>query len=111
MTAGNTIYLDDDASGIGWFFDETPADDAEFRVVDKVFEALEDGPAYGRVDLLTVIMHEFGHLLGEDDRDSSSDRDDLMSGRLAPGVRRRALSDPLDDASGLHDVAWNPLED
>jgi hypothetical protein len=30
LTSGNTIWLDDNAAGWGWFVDPTPSDDSEF---------------------------------------------------------------------------------
>ena len=44
--------------------------------------------AVSRVDLLTAVMHEFGHVLGE----GHSAGDDVMEERLSPGTRRLPLS-------------------
>ncbi|WP_407493414.1 hypothetical protein [Pseudooceanicola sp. MF1-13] len=51
-----TIYVDADAAGHGWFIDETPGDDVEF----------EDGTGPDGIDLLSALIHEIGHALGED---------------------------------------------
>ncbi len=88
LATGTTVYLDVDAAGVGWFFDDTPEDSAEFTVVDGAFAALEDGPAAGRVDLLSVLAHELGHVLGEDDLYDPEDADDWMYHELAVGARR-----------------------
>jgi hypothetical protein len=90
LTAGNVITLDDDAGGWGWFVDPTPLKDEEFTpsAVDRVFAALGDGPAAGRMDLLTVVMHELGHIAGLDDLDATGGPEQLMTGLLATGVRR-----------------------
>ena len=74
LTAGGVITLDDDAAGHGWYLDPTPQADEEFSVssVDGVFAALGDGPAAGRIDLLTVLLHELGHIAGLDDLDAAS---------------------------------------
>ncbi|MDH3536046.1 MAG: matrixin family metalloprotease, partial [Gammaproteobacteria bacterium] len=66
----NTIYIDYNAAGHGWYVDSSPFDTAEF------------GDADGRMDLLSVLVHEFGHLLGDDHDDSA-----LMDRYLEAGVR------------------------
>ncbi len=45
-------------------------------------------PALGHVDLLTVVTHEFGHLLGLDSVSPALMPHDWMTATLAPGVRR-----------------------
>ena len=45
-----------------------------------------DPRAVDRIDLLTVVEHELGHIAGLDDLDALAD--DLMSGVLGVGVRR-----------------------
>ena len=78
----NTIYLDRDAAGHGWFVDPTPAVDEEFSSSG----AAVDPRAVDRIDLLTVIEHELGHLAGLSDLDASLET--LMSDSLPTGVRR-----------------------
>jgi hypothetical protein len=65
---GDTVLLDRDAAGHGWFVDPTPEDDAEFAAgaVDFQLEA-RDGAAASRIDALTVVMHELGHVMGHPD--------------------------------------------
>ena len=84
---GDTILIDTDAAGYGWFVDSTPYDNTEFRPqnVDGELLAIPSSPAYGDMDLLTVVMHELGHVLGFEDLDSRTD--DLMSATLDAGVR------------------------
>ncbi|MEI7702629.1 MAG: hypothetical protein WCK86_22735, partial [Planctomycetia bacterium] len=42
----------------------------------------------GTMDLLTVLTHEMGHVLGLSDLDGQSTPDSLMAGTLQPGQRR-----------------------
>jgi len=63
------VLIDLDAAGHGWFIDATPADDLEFRTAEGLTERARSGDAAGRMDLLTVVMHEFGHILGLSDLD------------------------------------------
>src|SRR5262249_110348 len=53
----NTITLDANAAGWGWFVDPTPQSDSEFTTPGNQGEQ-------NRIDLLTVLDHELGHLLG-----------------------------------------------
>ena len=65
---GATIWIDSDADGHGWFVDATPSDGAEFGVPVGANRLLADAAseAFGRIDLLTVLVHEIGHVLGLD---------------------------------------------
>ena len=83
------IHVDSNAAGYGWFIDTTPADDVEFDWVRTDSERLarDSSDAYGRIDLLTVVMHEMGHVLG---KDHVADADGLMSNQLPLGTRRLA---------------------
>jgi hypothetical protein len=75
LASGNTIYLDVNAAGWGWFVDTTPADDSEFSTPGNQGEQ-------GHMDLLTVVMHEMGHVLGLD-----HDAKGVMQETLDPGTR------------------------
>ncbi len=92
-TSGKTVLIDRDAAGYGWFVDPTPSDNAEFaeRLGPDTLAAAQDSPAAGRVDLLTTVMHEMGHVLGY--RDDSSG--DLMDAVLPLGVRRTVAVDEV----------------
>jgi hypothetical protein len=82
LTLGNSIFLDDDAAGYGWFIDPTPSADEEFRIaVGGMLYAGPPSPAAGRFDLLTALGHELGHVLGFDHGTS------IMTGVLLPGER------------------------
>jgi hypothetical protein len=89
LAGTNTVWLDDDAAGYGWFIDATPWDDSEFvQQSSGQFEAGDGSPAAGRMDLLTVVMHELGHVLGLPDLDPQQHPDALMSATLWHSLRR-----------------------
>jgi hypothetical protein len=85
--AGRTILIDADAAGQGWFIDSTPYENSEFRPQGKYGElvAMASSPAIGDMDLLTVVMHEMGHVLGFEDLNPEANL--LMSGTLDAGER------------------------
>jgi len=89
LAGGGTIYLDRDAAGHGWFVDNTPAKDEEFARFDTLNQLRAIDPrAVDRMDLLTVVEHELGHIAGLDDLDSFASS--LMSNSLDNGIRRAA---------------------
>jgi hypothetical protein len=90
LAAADTIWLDRDAAGHGWFVDQTPADTSDLRGTELI-------PFYaGEVDLLTVMAHELGHVLGYDD----SGTDGLMAEYLGTGVRRLPTPQDMENAMG-----------
>ena len=91
---GTTIYLDRDGGGHGWFVDPTPLQDEEF--VDGV--ARPGSAAAGKLDLVSVIAHEMGHLAGLDDVAAA---DDLMGGTFVPGQRRWETTESVDPDRSL----------
>jgi V8-like Glu-specific endopeptidase len=74
------VLISADAAGYGWSVAAAPGATA----------------AAGRMDLLTTVLHEMGHLAGLPDREGSSA--DLMFDTLAPGVRK---TQALDQAFAL----------
>ena len=76
MAAGQTITLDDNAAGWGWFVDQTPGDDSEYLGPGNQGEQ-------NRMDLLTVLEHEVGHLLGYEHQSTG-----VMIDTLPAGTRR-----------------------
>jgi len=78
--SGNTIQIDLNAAGWGWFIDATPGDDAEF---DGLLRALDGSEAANRIDLLSVVLHEMGHALGLGHDDASG----IMNDTLGLGER------------------------
>ena len=72
------ITIDDDASGYGW--------------------SLYGTNLPGRMDLLTAVLHEMGHVLGHDDDYDPDHSGDIMSGTLA---RSRTRTLPADESALL----------
>jgi hypothetical protein len=121
ITVGDQITISRDAAGWGWFIDPTPYDDSEFTLpTGNGVAATPASPSYGRMDLLTVEMHELEHVLGVADSSTG-----LMSEKLIAGIRlapARAAAQVFDSATGtflgvdelellrgLHDGLSNPL--
>jgi VCBS repeat-containing protein len=99
QATSGTVLIDVNGAGYGWYVDATAADDLEFglKLSELELMATATSPALGRMDLLTVVMHELGHVLGYQDLDSSSDA--LMGGTLDAGTRR--LNDSTAESSKL----------
>jgi predicted outer membrane repeat protein len=74
LASHDTIFVDRDAFGYGWSTGSTVTE--------------------GQYDLLTVLEHEMGHLLGLEDLDDSID--DLMSETLEQGERRSIDAEVID---------------
>jgi hypothetical protein len=100
LAVDDTVIIDVDAAGHGWFIDDTPYQDSEFVPGGNDEELLANaaGPADGDMDLLTVVMHELGHVFGYQDLDPADNPTDLMSAELDEGVRR--LPDGASAAQG-----------
>jgi len=77
-TDGDTIFIDRDGDSRGWYIDPTPRNDAEFAPGSSITPA--------GFDLLTVLMHEFGHILGYGDLELGTG--DLMTESIGTGSRR-----------------------
>ena len=89
---GNCIFLDTDAAGHGWFVDSTPACDEEFAPSQSSRQLRAvDWRALDQIDLLTVVEHELGHIVGFDDLYTLTDN--LMCSVLGAGTRRNPYRD------------------
>ncbi len=97
-TAGRSIVLDHDAAGNGWFVDPTPWDHGEFAGSEGAVHVAH-GVASDRIDLLTTLTHEFGHLLGMDDLRQVNH---VMNHELEVG--RRLLPDASDKNTQCFDI-------
>jgi hypothetical protein len=90
MAFPGAIWIDQNAAGFGWYLDPTPAEDSEFP-------ATPGSPAYGKIDLLTVVEHELGHELGLADDTGA----DLMGIFLPAGVRRTPTAHEMGNATPM----------
>jgi hypothetical protein len=73
LAAPGAAWINVTAAGLPWFLDPSPATDALFAA----------GLVRGQVDLLTVVAHELGHVLGLDYEGGEG----IMTGSLVAGVR------------------------
>jgi membrane-associated phospholipid phosphatase len=87
--AGGVVWLDDNAAGWGWFVDPMPRSDSEFTTPGNQGEQ-------GRMDLLTVLEHEIGHLLGREHEATG-----VMQATLTAGTRRNIRPGFVTDAGAL----------
>jgi hypothetical protein len=94
QTTGSQITLDADAAGHGWFIDYTPYLNEEWLPTSNPneWQAKPGSEAEGRMDLLSVLLHEYGHVLG---LEHTADAHDFMATTLQPGVRRLPSADEL----------------
>jgi hypothetical protein len=94
QTFGTSITLDANGAGWGWFVDSTPNDNSEFASrISPTDLVATSGAAAGHMDLLTVVEHELGHVIGLEHNDEPGD---VMNHDLNLGERR--LPDATDVA-------------
>jgi len=88
------------AGSWSWFVDCTPFKHEEFNPGSAYagFTALPKSAAYGNMDLLTVFIHEIGHVIGLGHEDLLGDCD-VMAPYLEAGVRRLPTSENLSAAN------------
>jgi membrane-associated phospholipid phosphatase len=94
--ADGVIWLDDNAAGWGWSVDRTPRNDFEFTRRGNRGEK-------NRMDLLTVLEHEVGHLLGYDHEPGG-----VMAESLAAGVREAPAQSRIDPAGLVAALGGDP---
>ena len=105
QTVGDTVLIDIDAAGHGWFVDLTASDDSEFGLQPDPGKlvAEETSPAFGRMDLLTVVMHELGHVVGFDHMDIEG----IMGETLETGTRYIFNQETTRRIPSMHDHSNN----
>ncbi len=85
QASGSTIVIDAGAAGYGWFVDTTPHENEEFQLIgNDGLLASGDSAASGHMDLLSVVLHELGHVVGME----HGGDDELMDVSLSTGIRR-----------------------
>jgi hypothetical protein len=88
--SSSAVQLDGTAAGYGWFVDATAMEDSEFNVAvpKRELQATEYSTAFGKVDLLTVIMRELGSVYRQGKDSIPQTLEALMQSTLGPSVRR-----------------------
>ena len=86
QTLGTQISLDPTAQSLGWYLSPAPNSNADFPLQTATgWDAASGTAAAQGVDLVTVMAHEFGHVLGLPDQ--TTQPGDIMYQSLGVGVR------------------------
>ena len=98
VTKGLDVIIDSTAKGYGWYVDATASTNEEYQVDNTGYRytALTEAKSANSIDLLTVLIHEMGNVLGVSHRQDN----DVMTLRINLGERRLPS---LEDAQYL---AW-----
>jgi hypothetical protein len=85
-----SVKIDETAAEYGWYSDLSPMEDSEFEVPvpNREMQAIEFSPAFGRMDLLTVVMRELGVTYRQGKKKLPTQLQPLMENTLSPAVRR-----------------------
>ncbi|MBI5429000.1 MAG: matrixin family metalloprotease [Nitrosomonadales bacterium] len=94
LTNASGITLDTNAANYNWYIDTTPGSNEEYLPTSNPYEwvAKAGSAAEGKMDMLSVLLHEYGHALGID---HSTDGHDYMATTLTPGVRRMPSAEEM----------------
>jgi hypothetical protein len=90
------IAIDANAAGHGWSVGSNPKDVPGSRLASRL--AAQTPATEQRIDLLSVVLHELGHILGLDD--APSDHEGVMANALMPGSRWLPTSAEVDEIFG-----------
>lgn len=99
--AAASITLDQNAAGHGWYVDPTPLDNSDDYLPTSnsaVWQAKAGTDAAGKMDMLSVLLHEYGHALG---LEHSAEAGDFMNASLQPGMRKLPTAEQLELMSQL----------
>ena len=85
QAVGSVVYLDRDAAGFGWY---TATSGSLFTSTNAAGDlvAKRNSLADGHIDLMTVLLHELGHMAGLTHDATGTGR--VMLDTLPAGVRR-----------------------
>ncbi|HXM49891.1 MAG TPA: Calx-beta domain-containing protein, partial [Pyrinomonadaceae bacterium] len=85
-----SVKIDETAAGYGWFVDPTSLEDSEFDVPvpGRELQTTEYSSAFGRMDLLTVVMRQLAVVYQEGKESVPEQVRSLMQNTLSPAVRR-----------------------
>ena len=91
---GASVWIDDDGAGWGWY------EDVQITITDTVTSLAED-----EMDLLTVLAHELGHVIGHQHGDG------VMESHLEAGTRKLASASNVDAVDALFAQLDDDLDD
>ncbi len=99
LEAANVITINQTAAGYNWYVNASARSSQSFGLAGAGTDRLAGpgSPAAGRVDLLTVLEHELGHVIGLADNNQAGD---LMDTTLGLGVRRAPTAVDVTTAVG-----------
>jgi uncharacterized repeat protein (TIGR01451 family) len=89
--------IDETGAGYGWYLDPAAMTDEEFDVAvpGRELQTTEYSPAFGRMDLLTVVTRELGIAYKQGKKTVIKGLKPLMQNSLAPSVRRMPNSQKI----------------
>ena len=105
-TVGDTIYIDSNAAGWGWFTDYTAAGDSQYGITATpgLLTAAAGSAAAGHMDLLSTVLHEMGNVMGFPE-DSGHD---VTGKTLTAGERTLpVLAGTFGTGSGVPVIDWS----